>query len=790
MAEGTFAPQKPSKLPMNRMKTRSLRIESLESRQLFASLPFGATADDSAEYMLGRIAVTPVLLESNGQIDPNTENWTELQKSTVLANIETGLDWWTDLLRTKSNVHTLEFVIDRTFLDAPTPTPYEPISQRSNGYVDWVSRFLTDTGFSQSGQLETNIRAFNQSQRVKLGTDWSFTIFVVNSQNDSDGSFATGGSFDRAFAFAGGLFQIVPSTRPASTFTHETGHMFWARDEYIGGGNFTQRRGYYNAQNTNAIDFNPNPNFVQADSIMSSGASLDRAYQNLISPDSTLAQLGWVDSDSDGIFDVLDVPLKLEGLGRLNTQGTEYLFQGRASVQTLPNLNSSGQQNDISVNRVGRIEYRWNEGIWTTIASPNLSSTDINLVIPVPSGTTGRIQIRAVETTLPLTSNVFEGELGLTRDKPAVPGIQGFVWNDQNEDGDWQAIETAIANARVRLVDNNRQVLNLQRKIEPDNLTSGAVVGLQNGVTVDAIGEDAAGNVSVFEDASATTGSRVFRPFSFSQATYVDNFRGNQQQLRATMADPTSFVSIDVVAVNSGTVARLEAYSASGSLLRRFETPTLAAGQSATMRVVTDTNAIAYVIAKGMRNASIKLDNLAVGPSPVSTTGADGSYLFEGIATGSYQLEILPPSSQYDLVEPATGLRTAAFVAGSPSIHNDFALSLSIPPWQNPNIRHDVNNDGFVTALDVLAIINEINRNGARPLDGTTIVSPPFYDVDGNRSIEAFDVLAVINFINANLGSGEGEEASVEIPAVPLHDSFLHTNNFDPDIEKKLSRRR
>lgn len=775
---------------MYRMKTRTLRIESLESRQLFASLPFGATADDTGEYLLGRIAVTPVLLESNGQIDANTENWTELQKSTVLANIETGLDWWTELLGTKSNVHTLEFVIDRTFLDSPTPTPYEPISQRSNGYVDWVSRFLNDTGFSQSGQLETNIRAFNQSQRVKLGTDWSFTIFVVNSQNDIDGSFATGGSFDRAFAFAGGLFQIVPSTRPASTFTHETGHMFWARDEYIGGGNFTQRRGYYNAQNTNAIDSNPDPNFVQADSIMSSGGSLDRAYQNLISPTSTLAHLGWFDSDSDGIFDVLDVPLKLEGLGQLNAQGTEYLFQGRASVQTLPNLNSSGQQNDISINRVGRIEYRWNEGNWNTIASPNLSSTDINLVIPIPNGTTGRIQIRAVETSLPLTSNVFEGELGLTRDKLAVPGIQGFVWNDQNEDGDWQAIETAIANARVRLVDNNRQVLNLQRRIEPDNLTSGAVVGLQNGVTVDAIGEDATGNVSVFEDASATTGARVFRPFSFSQGNYVDNFRGNQQQLRATMAQPTSFVSIDVVAVNSSTVARLEAYSASGSLLRRFETSTLSAGQSATMRVVTDTNAIAYVIAKGMRNASIKLDNLAVGPSAETTTGTDGSYLLEGIATGDYQLEILPPNSQYDLVEPATGLRAASFVAGLPSIHNDFALSLSSPPWQNPNIRHDVNNDGLVTALDVLAIINEINRNGARPLDGTTIVSPPFYDVDGNRSIEAFDVLAVINFINASLGSGEGEEVSVVIAADPLHNSFYHANDFDLDLEKKLSRRR
>lgn len=766
------------------MKTRFLRIESLETRQMFAALPFGATASDTGEYMLGRVAVTPVLLESNGQIDPNTENWTESQKAAVFAKIETGLDWWVDLLGTKSNVHSLEFVIDRTYFDTPTPTPYEPISQRSNGFSDWVSQFLTDTGFSQSSQLEANIRTFNHSQRLKLGTDWSFTIFVVNSENDSDGSFAAGGSFDRAFAFAGGLFQVVPSTRPASTFTHETGHMFWARDEYIGGGNFTQRRGYYNTQNTNAIDLNPNPNFIQADSIMSSGLSLDRAYQNLISPDVTLAQLGWVDSDNNGIFDVLDVPLKLEGIGQLNAQGTEYLFQGRASVQTLPNLNSSGQQNDISINRVGRIEYRWNEGAWTTIASPNLSVTDIQLAIPIPNGTTGSIQIRAVEQTLPLTSNVFEGELGPTRDKPAVPGIQGFVWNDQNEDGDWQAIETAIANARVRLVDNNRQLLNLQRTIEPDTLTLGSIVGNQNGVTVDAIGEDAGGNVAVFEDAAATTGTRIFRPFSFSQGSYVDAFRGNQQQLRATMAQPTSFVSIDVVAVNNDTVARLEAYSSTGRLLKRFETPTLAAGQSTTMRVVTDTNEIAYVIARGMRNASIKLDNLAVGPAAETRTGLDGSFLFEGIASDDYQLEILPPHSQFDLVDPVDGLRSVTFIAGTPSVHNDFALSLSISPWQNPNIRHDVNNDGLVTALDVLAIINEINRNGARLLDGTTLVSPPFYDVDGNRSIEAFDVLAVINFINANIGngSGEGETSSTEIASSNLHVHFLYTMDLDPDF--------
>ena len=196
-----------------RQAKRRLTLESLETRNLFAGLPFGATSADTAEYFLGRIAVTPVFLESNGQIDPSTENWTSEQKASVLGNIQTGLNWWKQLLATKSSVQKLDFVIDTTYVNSPAPTPYEPIARISNAYSDWVSQFLVDAGFSQSTQLDTNVRAFNNSQRLKLNTDWSFTIFVVNSQNDADGSFAAGGSFDRAFAFAGGLFEVVPSTR-------------------------------------------------------------------------------------------------------------------------------------------------------------------------------------------------------------------------------------------------------------------------------------------------------------------------------------------------------------------------------------------------------------------------------------------------------------------------------------------------------------------------------------------------------------------------------------------------
>lgn len=740
-----------------RRPSRRLTLERLESRSLFAGLPFGAAPEDTGEFMLGRIAVTPVFLESTGQIDPNTENWTPAQKTTVLNNIQSGLNWWKQLLATKSTIQSLDFVIDTTYVDTPAPTPFEPISRISNAYSDWVSQFLVDRGFSQSSQLDTNMRAFNNSQRVKLSTDWSFTIFVVNSQNDGDGNFAPGGSFDRAFSFAGGLFQIVPSTRPASTFTHETGHMFWARDEYIGGSNYFQKRGYYNSQNTNAIDLNPTLSFVQVDSIMSSGGALDRAFQNGTTSDATLAQIGWVDSDNDGIFDVLDVPLKLEGLGQLNSTGTTYSFVGRAVVQTLPNVNSAGLQNDITINRIGRIEYRFNGGNWQTITTPNDYQVELNLSIPVPAGTTGAIEIRAVESSIGITSNVFGGTLGPTRDTASVPGIQGFAWSDVNRDGKWQSTETGIANARVRLVDNNRQSLVLQSRIEPDNFSVGSIASNQNGVLIEAIGEDTNGTIGVFTDSSATTGSKVFRPFSTSQIAYVDTFRGDQQQLRITFAQPTASVAIDAIAGGDNTIARLDAYSSNGKLIRRFQSEALNTGGTVTMRVGSDVADIAFVIARGIRNSKIKLDNLVIGPATETKTSVNGSYDLPGIPTGTYQIEITPQSPTYDFVQPSTGLRSLAIVAGAVNAHEDFSLRPAVSPWQNQVQRQDVNNDGLVSALDVLVTINEINRNGARPLENSGVVSPPFYDVDGNRNIEALDVLIVINFINSTQGNGEGE---------------------------------
>ncbi len=80
-------------------------------------------------------------------------------------------------------------------------------------------------------------------------------------------------------------------------------------------------------------------------------------------------------------------------------------------------------------------------------------------------------------------------------------------------------------------------------------------------------------------------------------------------------------------------------------------------------------------------------------------------------------------------------------------------------PWHNPSLGADVSDDGSVSAIDALLIINMINATGAGPLPPPSGSSapPPFVDVVADNFVAPNDVLAVINYINAHPPRGEGE---------------------------------
>ncbi len=84
----------------------------------------------------------------------------------------------------------------------------------------------------------------------------------------------------------------------------------------------------------------------------------------------------------------------------------------------------------------------------------------------------------------------------------------------------------------------------------------------------------------------------------------------------------------------------------------------------------------------------------------------------------------------------------------------DVRLVINNNPFQNPDLRHDVNNSGFVSAIDALQIINAITRfqnNGNPNAFGIDLADPPlppnlpaFPDVDGNSMVTINDASQVI----------------------------------------------
>jgi hypothetical protein len=99
----------------------------------------------------------------------------------------------------------------------------------------------------------------------------------------------------------------------------------------------------------------------------------------------------------------------------------------------------------------------------------------------------------------------------------------------------------------------------------------------------------------------------------------------------------------------------------------------------------------------------------------------------------------------------------------------------SLPDFRNPLRQFDVNNDSRTTAIDALIILNRLNNEGPRVLDGAiggeaalglTAASgePYFIDTNGDGNLTAIDALLVINKINA----AQGEQVQLRVEVTDL----------------------
>lgn len=84
-------------------------------------------------------------------------------------------------------------------------------------------------------------------------------------------------------------------------------------------------------------------------------------------------------------------------------------------------------------------------------------------------------------------------------------------------------------------------------------------------------------------------------------------------------------------------------------------------------------------------------------------------------------------------------------------------------PWQNPTNAMDVSNDGAVTPIDALFVINRINQDSRSTLSDEDQYSADdhriYFDTSGDQAITPIDALLLINYLNNASRAGEGEFA-------------------------------
>lgn len=137
-----------------------------------STLGFSGTSN----YMIGKIAVGILLPESDGKIDPSTEDWTEDEIALVLAEIRAALDWW---VAREPRAH-LEFIVEWERV----PIPYEPINHTLVTSGPWIQEIVVRAGFEGSPSHFDTVRTYNNYLLDTYDADMAFTIFVVDSSND------------------------------------------------------------------------------------------------------------------------------------------------------------------------------------------------------------------------------------------------------------------------------------------------------------------------------------------------------------------------------------------------------------------------------------------------------------------------------------------------------------------------------------------------------------------------------------------------------------------------------
>jgi len=264
----------------------------------------------NSEFLAGRVAMQIVLPESNG----GTEDWTDAALNQAAQLTVLSILFYEQVFKNVSV--EFSFLIFRR-----SPTGTEPILYSMLADSTWVADVMANRGFpgTPSEYLQA-VHEFNNQGRRALGADWVFTVFIVNSANDSDHMFQ--GARNISYSYLGGPFFAVPyppgpgggSDAFMQLVKHEISSIFWALEESVASPTTCDDySGYLNIQNLNkvkelvgGIPKGCTPQYMPEPCV----ANINNMMDGYLGPpcDYSMAMLGNIDANRNNVPDVFDAP--------------------------------------------------------------------------------------------------------------------------------------------------------------------------------------------------------------------------------------------------------------------------------------------------------------------------------------------------------------------------------------------------------------------------------------------------------------------------------------------------
>jgi hypothetical protein len=310
---------------------------------------------ETSEFFYGSVTVGVVFIKGKSQ-----NSWKETQKEKARKDIAAAMSYW----QRQAPLAKLSFVYD--FKEVTLG--YDP---RDVDSEQWVKQVMDSLGYGRWSNIWDDVFHYNDALRAQTGTNWAFTLFIY----DAGASFKKFDGIFYNYSMIGGPYTAYAYNEilgqhfwNSPIIAHETGHIFYALDEYEEAEEACDEKiGYLAVANENS-EFGQ----CQLDQYCIMRGSTRAVMQGTVGITTpictyTFGQIGMRDSDSDKIIDILDTTPLIENVVVANSAGARSTLRqisGVAREQPLPNQNPWGTGQALTLNRINAVQYSIDQGPW------------------------------------------------------------------------------------------------------------------------------------------------------------------------------------------------------------------------------------------------------------------------------------------------------------------------------------------------------------------------------------------------------------------------------------------